>query len=72
MLNGRAACPIGCKRRGAAILRRNCCRKEHLVGLVEAEWRRRTLEKIAIGGLPCFGPPVLRHSQRMLHPTLNA
>jgi hypothetical protein len=48
LLNGRSPCPLGCRKRGRPILRRNCCRKPDLVGLIDHEFRRRKHESAFI------------------------
>ena len=47
LINGRAACPVGCVRsRGKPRLRRECCRKADLIELVQHE-RQREMEERA-------------------------
>lgn len=45
LLNGRAPCPMGCRRRRRARLRRECCRRDDVVGLLRYDQARREAEE---------------------------
>lgn len=61
LVNGRALCPIDCKEAGRERrLRRKCCRRENLIGLLKSEFARRIAEEQALmelrgESLPCCG-----------------
>lgn len=61
LLNGRAACPAGCRtKRGHRILRRKCCKRAAILALMSAERRRNEEEakfwaELKASGAVCCG-----------------
>jgi hypothetical protein len=78
LINGRARCPLGCTgRRGRPRLRCECCRRELVLGLVDAEHKRRKAQAdfwawARKGGLACCGTMLGCPLGTMLRPCSRA